>query len=161
VRGIHSQLDEAMWAVVHEFPRRARRKAGAVGLAPLVGMRPGTLSNKVNPDLDSHHLTVHEAVAIQNAAQDCRILQAEAAILHHAVIPLGDFSCVSDVALLDAYAALHARIGEHAQAIRDTLQDGRVERTEVERVRREFFEVVQAGFAFIMRLEGLIDDESA
>ncbi len=158
MRGIHSQLDEAMWAVVHEFPRLARRKSGAVGLAPLVGMRPGTLSNKVNPDLDSHHLTVHEAVAIQNAAKDFRILQAEAAILNHAVIPLGDFSRVSDVELLDAYAALHEQIGEHARAIRETLEDGRIERVEVDRVRREFFEVVQAGFAFILRLEGLIDE---
>jgi len=159
MRGIHSQLDEAKWAVVHEFPRQARRKSGAVGLAPLVGMRPGTLSNKVNPEIDTHHLTVDEAVAIQNAAGDCRILQAEAAILNHAVIPLGDFSRVSDVELLDAYAVLHARIGGHAQAIRDTLMDGRVERNEVERVRHEFFEVVQAGFAFLMRLEGLIDDD--
>lgn len=120
MRELFSLLDEAKYPVVHDF------KGGAVALAPLVRMKPGTLSNKVNPSVETHHLTVDEAVAIQHTARDCRILVAEAHLLGHTCIPLGELASVSDVALLDAYARYHAKVGETAAAIRAALADGRI-----------------------------------
>jgi hypothetical protein len=58
MRDLVSPLDEAQYRVVHDF------KGGVVALAPLVRMNPGTLSNKVNPSVETHHLTVDEAVAL-------------------------------------------------------------------------------------------------
>ncbi len=149
---LFSELDQAKHAVVHDFP------GGAVRLAPLVGMKPGTLSNKVNPSIDTHHLSVDEAVAIQAAARNYAILYAEASALNHSCILLADFSGVADLELLDSYANYHAQIGELAVAIRDMLKDGRVELQEVIRIKQEFMDVVQAGFGFIARLEGLASD---
>jgi len=149
--GIFSPLEEAQYRVVHEFP------GGAVKLAPLCGMRPGTLSNKVNPEYDGTALFVSEAVAIQHTAQRFDILYAEANLLNHTCIPLGDFSRVSDVELLTAYARYHAEVGQTAVAIGESLEDGRITRTEFERIRAEGFEDIQRFFEFLARLESLID----
>jgi len=159
MKGLYSQLDEAKHAVVHDYLRdRNSRQRGASALAPLVGMNPGTLCNKVNPLIDTHHLTVDEAVAIQNAAHDYRILEAEANTLGFIILPVGDFDLVSDMELLDAYTALHERLGCHAKTLHETLADGKVERSEAEQVRRALFEAIQEGFELQRRLEGLIRD---
>lgn len=152
MKGFFSPLDEAKWSVVHDFP------GGAPKLAPLVTMRPGTLNNKVDPGYDGTSLFLEEAIAIQHAAKDYRILFAEAAILNHTVIPLGDFSQVSDVELLTAYARYHADLGDTAAAIHDTLRDGRVTRAEYNRVRQQGFQDIQCFFEFLARLEALIDE---
>lgn len=152
MQGIFSPLEEAQHQVVHQFP------GGAVKLAPLVRMRPGTLSNKVNPDYDGTELFVSEAVAIQHTTKRCDILYAEAAILNHSCIPLGDFTGTSDTELLTAYVRYHAEVGQTAAAIGETLADGRITRAEFERVRREGFEDVQRFFEFLSRLEALIDE---
>lgn len=146
-----SALEQAKYDVVHDYP------GGAVNLAPRVGMNPGTLSNKVNPTIDTHHLSVDEAVAIQFAAEDYRILTAEAYFLNHVVIPLACYDGVSDVELLDLYAAYHAEIGETAEAIRDALADGLVTRKEFDKIRTEALQDQQAMYALLARLETLVE----
>jgi len=96
--------------------------------------------------VETHHLTVDEAVAIQHTAGDCRILYAEAHLLRHTCILLGELASVSDMELLDAYAPYHAEVGETAEAIPAVLADGRITPAEFARVDREMLEDVQAKF---------------
>ena len=147
----YSPLDVAKYRVVHDYP------GGAVALAPRAGMKPGTLSNKVNPQVETHHLTVDEAVAIQAAAGDCRIHEAEGYVLGRASVPLGDFAGTSDVELLELYADLHAQMGDVAREIRDALADRRITRREFNRIDREILGATQALFALRARLQGLAD----
>ncbi|MFI9653949.1 phage regulatory CII family protein [Guyparkeria sp. GHLCS8-2] len=128
-----SNLDAAKHAVVHDFP------GGAVALAPLAGMNPGTLSNKVNPTIDSHHLTLSESVTIQAISQDYRILHAEAAMLGHAAIPLPKPGNCSDVELLNAYARWTKDIGETAAAINEALE-GDIDEKALAAIHREMHE---------------------
>lgn len=145
-------IDLAQYQTIHNF------KGGAVKLAPLINMNAGTLSNKVNPGMDSHHLTVRESIAIQSTTHTHSILQAQAQVLGFCCIELGDFSQVSDVELLNLYSQWHADIGETAQAINEALKDGKIERAEVQKIKNEFHSDIQKGFEFIARLEALIDD---
>lgn len=145
-------LQEAMYAVVHDY------RGGAVALAPLVGMASGTLSNKVNPSVDTHKLSVEEAVVIQHAAHDCRILYAEAAALRHSCIPLGDYAGISDVELLNAYAAMHSKIGALAQSVMKALEDQRITRRECEEVERLMHVGIQYQLAFVARMKALSDE---
>jgi len=147
----HSSLDRAMHDLVHSFPGGARK------LAPLARMNPGTLSNKVNPSCEGHHLTVDEAVALQHAAGDFRILEAEAAALGHVAVRLGDFRRTSDVELLDKYAELTAEHGETAGAIRRALRDRRITPDELAEIRREIFEDARVAFEFLSRLEAIAE----
>lgn len=148
-----SDLDEAKHRLVHEHP------GGAKKLGPLVGINPGTLSNKVNPAMEHHHLTVDEAVRIQAVRRQYDVLHAEARALGHVCIRIEGYEGISDIELLDAYAAYHADVGQTAQAVRDALEAGHsVSREAVQRVRRELYEDTQAGFEFLARLEALIED---
>ncbi|MDH5393941.1 MAG: phage regulatory CII family protein [Gammaproteobacteria bacterium] len=124
-----SDLDDAKYAVVHDHP------GGSRSLAKLVGMNSGTLSNKVNADVETHHLTVDEAVAIQHATNDRRIIEIEARILGGCFVRLDDFTFVSDVELLDKYAELHAAIGKTSQSIRLALEDNKITGNELKEIR--------------------------
>lgn len=145
-------IDLAQYDTVHGF------KGGSVKLAPLINMNAGTLSNKVSPAMEGHHLTVRESIAIQHTTHNYSILQAQAQALGFSCIQLGDFSRVSDVELLSLYSAWHADVGATEQAIHDALADGKIERAEVQRIKNEIHSDIQKGFEFIARLEALIDD---
>ena len=145
-------IEKAIYSLVHD------QKGGATQLAPLVNMNPGTLANKANPAMEHHHLTVKEAVAIQNTTKDFRVLAAEAAVLNHAIVPLGNFDGVSDIEILTAYANYHSDIGQTSIVIAEALNDNRVTQLEFQSVRGEFFKSVSTGLEFLNRLEALIDD---
>lgn len=150
---MYDSLDEAIYSTCHEF------RGGAVRLAPRVGMNAGTLSNKANPGMESHQLGLRESIPIQRIADDYRILHAYAAALDHTAIPLGDFSACSDLELLELYAKYHARVGEMAKELHDTLADRKVTRREFSIVKHRSDEAVRANRELLSRLEALIDDE--
>jgi len=145
-------LDRAIYGLIHD------QKGGATQLAPLVNMNPGTLANKANPAMEHHHLTVKEAVAIQNTTQDFRVLAAEAAVLNHAIVPLGNFEGVSDLEILTSYANYHSKIGRTSTVVAEVLNDQRVTLEEYQAVRKEFFNSVSTGLEFLNRLEALTDE---
>ncbi len=152
---MYSPLDDAMYKTVHGYGKA--KDGGAVKLAQLVGMNAGTLSNKVNPAMETHKLSVTESVAIQNTTQDYQILYAEASALGHVCVQMPDTTCVGDVALLNSYTKLHAEIGDLAQAINDALDDRQVTRKELNRISKEGTESIQAYFQLMHRLEAIID----
>jgi len=145
-------IEQAIYDLVHQH------KGGAAKLAPLVNMNPGTLTNKANPAMEYHHLTVKEAVALQNTTQDFRILAAMAATLNHAIVPLGEFDGVSDLEILTSYANYHSEIGQTSVVIAEVLNDQRVTRAEFYRVQREFFKAASTGLEFLKRMEALVDE---
>jgi len=148
---LFTTLDRAKYDVVHDFP------GGAEKLGPLVGINPKTLDNKVNPNMDSHGLMIDEAVRIQHATKDYRILCAEAVALNHVCVPIGDFRLFSDTELLNVYSNFHVQVGEAAQQLNLTLEIG-VTREEAEIFRKEMFDVFQAGLELCHRLEAIIDE---
>jgi len=145
-------IESAIYDTVHDHP------GGAAKLALLVNMNAGTLSNKANPGMEFHQLTVKEAVAIQNVRKDYRILAAEAAALGYAIVPLGNFEGVSDVEVLTAYANYHSCIGATSAVVAEALNDQRVTKEEYEQCKREFFRAASTGLEFLSRMEALIDE---
>lgn len=148
-------LDQAKYDVLHH----ARSGQGAKTIARLMGANYGTLCNKCNPHVDTHHLTVDEAVSLQYIAGDGRIHEAEGVLLGRASIPVGHHPECSDVELLDAWAKWQQELGETAGALREALAEGRLSAAHVRRVRREMFEDFGAGLELLQRLEGLVDDD--
>lgn len=156
---MHSDVDQAAYSLVHDFPR------GAAGLATYLAIRPGTLNNKVDPGCETHHLTVSEAIAAQLAAKNrrvpdpLRIIKAEAAALGGVFVPVPDIEGVSDVEILDLYLKWSKEFGEVAGALEEALADGKLTRAEHQNVVKECFDSFQAGATLIKRLRALVVDE--
>lgn len=146
-----SDLERAAYDTVHEYP------GGAPRLAQFLGVRPGTLNNKVDPGCETHHLSVDEALALMLISGDYRILEALSRSTNHLCIRLEHLASVSDLDLLTAYTQLHERLGKVAGAIREAFADGRFERAEYQDIRRLSFDSMNAQFELLRRLERLID----
>lgn len=145
-------IDEAIYDLIHNF------KGGAPALAPLVGIRPGTLMNKANPDQD-HQLTVREGVVIQQAQRKYHLLHAESLLLNHVAIPLGGYSDTSDIELLNTYAWLHEQIGALATTIRCALDDNIIIPSELRHIKKHGRAVVRAMLEMERRMEALCEQE--
>lgn len=146
-------LDMAVMNTVHNF--RDSRRRGAAALGPRIGMVPGTLANKANPDFQHQQLTLREALQVMAVTHNYSILQALCLLMDHVAHPHPDFSACSDAALLDLWATYLTRQGEHAATVRLALADGVVTRAELQQVREAMQICMAAGLEFIGRMEGL------
>lgn len=147
-------IDQAIYETVHRFVDPVTGKRGAAALAPRLGMQPGTLSNKANILQDHAQLGVREAVPLQLAANDFRILHAMAAACGHCAYQLPTVD-VSDIELLEQYAEFHQRVGEKAAAIRRALSDRRITATEARDIRAQLDPLIRAGLQLVARFEVL------
>lgn len=158
MRELFDGVDRAIYDTVHEYVDASTRQRGAVGLAPRINLQPGTLSNKANPTMDTHQLSLRESVPLQLLANDYRILRAYCLLLGHVAYPLPTADCKSsDVELLDQYASFHSAVGEKACAIRAALADGDISPAEMTEIRSRFEAMVRTGLGLLSRLEALCD----
>jgi hypothetical protein len=146
-------VQEAAYLTVHEY--------GSAELAPLMGKAQRYLDNEVNPDNEQAKLGLDDAVAIQHATRDYRILHAMGQTLGHACVQVADLSGISDVQLLDSILEWDADIGQTKAAIREALDDGDVSDEEYRRIEREVFEDFARELAVLQRLRSLREQKRA
>ncbi len=146
----------AAWHTVHDY-RRANR-AGAQAIGPLVGKSPGVISNEVNPEITSHKLGLDDAVALQHATNDYRILKSMASSLHHVTVQLPDYCACSDVELLTKFSDWQARMGYTCREIHTALDDGEVTPAEVAAIKLAANHHMEGFFEFLHRLETLVEE---
>ncbi|WP_421228526.1 phage regulatory CII family protein [Aeromonas jandaei] len=104
--------------------------------ARLMGKGETVLANKLNPDCDSHHLNLGEAVALTELTGDHRIVEAWAASLGKVLVDL-PAGVVSDDDLVEQVLLAQSVFGKLMQAIHDARADGvidRVEHSQIERI---------------------------
>ena len=152
-------VQEAAYLTVHEF--RSGGRSGASALAPLVSKTPRSLDNEINPDNAGAKLGVDDAITIMHATRDYRLLEAMATALGFAIVGVGDFSGVSDLELLDVYAAWNSDVGETHAAIRRALADHKVTQKEYDEIEREVFEDFQRELGVLARLKALVEEGRA
>ncbi len=129
---------------------------GARQLAIDIGSSPGTFANKTNPNMENHHINIHEMREIMHVSHDYQILYEVARETDHVCVPLEDFSGVSDMELLNAWAAWDAERGETGQAIQRALEDSSITDTEIDKIEKEMFEDFQKELELLNRLKSLI-----
>lgn len=141
---------DAAHAVVHDYP------GGSESLGPRVGISPAVLRNKVNPNNDTHHLTFAEARRITAITGDRRMLQAwaheEGFLLVKAPAAAGD-SC--DMAVLEQVVSLGVANGQFMQTIHSALADGRIDESEMKRIRAAERELQTVAATVTQRMEGM------
>ena len=108
-------IQDAAYHAVHEYP------GGADALAMRMGMSPNTLRHKVNPNNTTHHLTLREAVTIQELSNNHAILHSMADALGYVCTKAtpGD----DNAPPLDVLAGLHAELADLHRAVADALRE--------------------------------------
>jgi len=104
-------------------------------IARLMGKGETVLANKLNPDCDSHHLNLGEAVAITELTGDNRILEAWAASRGKALVDL-PAGVVSDDDLVEQVLLAQSVFGKLMQSIHDARADGVIDRMEHGQIER-------------------------
>ena len=145
-------IADAAYAAVHDYP------GGSEALAPRLGMVPAVLRNKVNPNNTTHHLTLAEAQRIIGITGDKRMLHALALSSGDLVIEGAlDDSPSSDMAIVEAMAALMARHGELGGAIHHAFTDGALTEDEMLRIEGVAYAMRKKVVRLVTRLRGMVE----
>jgi hypothetical protein len=144
-------ITDAAYAVAHDYP------GGTDSLAPRLGMSGAVLRNKVNPNNTTHHLTLAEAVRMSQITGDVRIAEAIANELGFSLVATPRVEDCNDAAIVELMGAAWATHGDVGTEICKTLEDGRVEFKEVDRVESRIFKHAQVLFNIAARLRGMAE----
>lgn len=144
-------ITDAAHALVHDYP------GGSESLAPRLGMSAAVLRNKVNPNNDTHHLALKEAVKATDVTNDDRVLEAWAGARGFALVKIPQLADCCDAAIVEMMAKAWETHGMVGSEIVKTLDDGRVEHSEVQRVKARIFAHAQVLFNIAARLEGMAE----
>lgn len=133
--------------------------AGVDTLAPAMGIKPGTLYNKADADVDTHHQpTLRDVVLATQLTSDLRVVDALNEMFGRAAFDAGKFACHSDEALLELFTEYGAEGGEFCQAVGAALKRRSFSANDFVLIRSEAFDVVATLMTLVARLEGLVDD---
>lgn len=138
-------------AVAHDYP------GGCESLAPRIGMSAAVLNSKVNPNTETHKLALREAVRITSVTNDDRILEAWARERGYALVKMPAVDGCTDAAIVELMGEAWSTHGLVGKEICKTLEDGRVEHGEVERVEQRIFSHAQVLFNIAARLRGMAE----
>ena len=104
------------------------KHGGSIALAARMGMSSTVLNNKVNPNTDSHHLRLDEAITIMEYTNDTGIIQAMAQ-------RLGGVFCMVDgeatqASIIMTALSTSACQGDIMSEMQKALEDGRIDCSE-------------------------------
>ena len=131
---------------------------GVERLANRLGMNRGTLYNKCDADVESHHQpTLRDVIAVTRESGDLRVLDSLDRLFDRAAYDVTP-GAVSDAALLELLCRVGSDSGALHTAVGTALADGRFTPQDLVAVRAEAFDLVSSVLCFVQRLEGLVDD---
>lgn len=113
-RAVGQDVGDAAYNTVHNYP------GGVAALAVRLGMSANTLAHKVNPHNTTHHLTLREAVAIQQLSGNVTILHAMADALGHAATPIAADQSGGDP--IDTLMRLQCEVADFVRAVADAVR---------------------------------------
>lgn len=135
-------LQMACYHAVHDH------KGWVGAIAGAHGKNAAVLQNKLNPNLDSHHLNISDLEMIAVSTQDERILQSVCSWYGagYFILPSCD---ADDGALLDKSAAVTRELGELMTEVAASLADGRVTADEVLALDKALLEFMSAASGLV------------
>lgn len=140
---------DAAHCVVHSYP------GGSESLAPRIGMSAAVLRNKVNPNCETHHLTLAEADRITGITNDMRIVHALAAAHGHVAVHVDAEAVVGDMAVLEVIAGLWASNGALGTQVHAALADGQLTAAEMQQIRAAAYAVQAKVLGLLDRLDAM------
>lgn len=140
---------DAAYHTVHDYA------GGSESLGPRVGISAAVLRNKVNPNNETHHLTLAEAQRIVDITDDERILRAWAHARGLLLIKAPEGSDC-DMSVLEAVVETGVAHGQWMQTIHAALADGKVDINEVQAIKAAKRALQTAAATATQRVEGMV-----
>lgn len=135
---------------------------GVEKLAPLMGLRPGTLYNKADAGDDTHNQpTLRDVVMVTQITGDTRVLDALNLTFGRAAYDCTQHEDTSDEDLLTLLADLGRETGEFHGALAAGLRERRFSRQGFNVIHREGMDIVAALMVLLHRMEGYVDADQA
>lgn len=128
-------VDDAAYRIGHSYPGRVP------ALAVRMGVNADTLGKKLNPNCETHRLSVADAVHLQVAAGRNDILYAMAGALDHVCIHMPDASA-DQVGM--RLAKVGAEVGDVFRVAQQVMEDGKLEPHERRQLREQIAEAISA-----------------
>lgn len=123
---------DAVYHTAHSFP------GGVPALAQRMAMSENTLAHKVSINNTTHHLSLREAVTMQEMTGDVRILHAMAGALGYTCVSLRSAQCGTT---LEQVMHMAKEFGEVLASVNDAVSDGRVTPNEMLECERQAAEL--------------------
>lgn len=139
-------ITDAAHKTVKDYP------GGSEALAVRIGMSAAVLRNKVNPNNNTHHLTLAEASEIMGVTGDDRILHAMAA--EHGYT-LQKMQADGMASVMGAMLENAAKQGVFAQALQEALSDGLISENEMKAISSAGTAQVEAMINLLARLRAV------
>jgi len=114
-------ITDAAYNTVRDYP------GGSASLAPRMGIKsPAVLNSKVNPNTDTHHLSLLEASKLMALTGDYRILQSLNFEHGKVSLDLPTIPECRDTALTDLVLSIGMSGGNVCAIFREMMADGRI-----------------------------------
>jgi len=101
------------------------KHGGSTAIAARMGMSSTVLNNKVNPNTDTHHLRLDEAITIMEYTNDTSIIQAMAQRLGGVFCMVDDES--TQASIIMTALSTSACQGDIMSEMQKALEDGRID----------------------------------
>ncbi len=140
-------IADAAYHTAHGFP------GGVPALAQRMGMSQNTLAHKVSLHNETHHLTLREAVTMQEVSQDKRIAQAMCAALGGVFLDLG---CDRKHTTMEQVMHMAAEFGDVLGSVNAAVADGQVTPNEMQDCERQAAELMAALNAVLTQVRSMM-----
>ena len=138
---------DAVYHTAHSYP------GGVPALAQRMAVSENTLAHKVSINNTTHHLTLREAVTMQEMTGDARILQAMAGALGYVCVSLRSIQCGTT---LEQVMHMAKEFGEVLASVNDAVADGRVTPNEMQDCERQAAELTASLNAVLGKVRSMM-----
>jgi hypothetical protein len=145
-------IKDVVYRVVHAYP------GGVPALAARMGVSKHVLQNKVNPNNDTHHLTIAELVQIQEFTNSDEIAKHIAAERNMVCFPVSQHQGTSDTDLLTLIIKANKEQADLFVCIQQAWSDGVIDPEDASRIKRETYEHLAAIAELTNRVDGMVQE---
>jgi hypothetical protein len=119
-------------------------------------MSKHVLQNKVNPNNDTHHLTIKELVQIQEFTNSDEIAKHLAGERNMVCFPITPHQGASDMELLDLFITMEKEKADWLTSIQRSLADGVIDPVEAVRIKKESRDHIAVIAELTSRIDGMV-----
>ena len=130
-------------------------QGGIASLAARMSVPYSTLKSKLNPNCDTHHLSVQDLERIVDLVDTDDVARYFAAQRDGVFVKSRKLDFVSDSALLELFLEREERYGRFAKRVREALEDGGIDEDEYADLMRLFDQVSETREQIKQRLTQL------